>query len=217
MKNKPKKVQSRSYGLILPCEWDNHMQIVYKAKSLSKHYYWIKHDRDFYGDAAEDVDNPHEPGELKKPHIHLLMKFNSSRDLSTVQGYFMEFERLKENSFEVIRNIHGSERYLIHADNPEKFQYRIEEVETNDKLFRNVFLEKSSNSDLVKAMRSGLMQASTLTFDEYYAGFASFVEQMNSAYQIGMFTLNLIKEWRYHHMSSGGKRNSCLKDMDCPY
>jgi hypothetical protein len=124
---KNNRVASRTWGLILPCEWDNHMSIVHKAKTVAKYYYWIKHNRDFYGDAPEDLENEnsHSPGELKKEHIHLLMTFNSSRDLSTVRNYFSEFDQLKENSFEKIANAFGAKRYQVHADNPEKAQYKI--------------------------------------------------------------------------------------------
>jgi hypothetical protein len=194
---KPKKVQSRIYGLILPCKWENHMKIVHHAKTIAKYYYWIKHDRDFYGDAPEDAENSHEPGELKDAHIHLLFRFNNSRDLKTVQNYFKDFEELKENSLEVIRNAYGSERYLVHADNPEKAQYNIEEVETNDKLFKNVFVEKTSSDDLISLMHDGLMQHSALTFGEYLSKYKPFISQMTGPYQIGMFMLNLVKEWRF--------------------
>jgi hypothetical protein len=200
---KSKRVASRSWGLILPCSWESYMQIVYKVKTLAKYYYWIRHDRDFYGDAPEDAENPHAVGELKKPHIHLLFTFNSSRDLSTVQNYFSEFNELKENSYEIIRNVHGAKRYLIHADNPEKEQYKIEEVETNDKLFKNVFVEKASNEDLIDLMRDGLMQERSLTFNDYLSRFRPFISQMTNSYQIGVFMLNLIREWRFNSYDGG--------------
>jgi hypothetical protein len=137
--SREKKKQSRTYGIIIPSEWENAKQIILKAKQIAKHYYYIEHDKDYY---TEDGENG-AAGELKKKHIHLLFTFNSSRDLRTVANYFSEFPELKENSFELIHNAYGAKRYLIHADNPEKSQYYMFEVETNDPLFPDCFITKN--------------------------------------------------------------------------
>jgi hypothetical protein len=218
--SKSKRVASRVYGLILPCKWENHMKIVHHAKTIAKYYYWIKHDRDFYGDAPEDAENPHEPGEVKDPHIHLLFKFNSSRNLETVQNYFKDFEELKGNSFEVIRNAYGSERYLVHADNPEKAQYNIEEVETNDKLFKNVFVEKIASFDelnkLVESYNPTL--APPLLWKDYCDKFSASLVNLNS-YQKMCVLDHLRREWRFlvalveEHRKSKG--SDCYDG--CPY
>ena len=195
---KSKKIQSRTWGLILPCKWENHMQIVHKAKTLAKRYYWIKHDRDFYGDAPEDAENPHEPGELKAPHIHLLFTFNSSRDLSTVRNYFQEFPELVENSYEKIVNAHGSERYLIHADNPEKAQYKIEEVETNDKRFADIFIEKVASVDEYSSLVESYSPTNVqpVLWKDYCDKFKSSLVNLNS-YQKMCVLDHLRREFRF--------------------
>jgi hypothetical protein len=198
--SKIKKTQSRVYGLILPCEWKNCMEIVHHSKTVAKYYYWIKHNRDFYGDAPEDLENgesksAHAVGELKKEHIHLLMKFNNSRDLKTVHNYFSQFSELKENSFEIIRNDHGAKRYLTHADNPEKAQYKIEEVETNDKLFANVFVDKiSSSEELGILKRNYKFVLNRTTFDEYIDLWEPVLAGMNS-YQKSMIFFKICDRW----------------------
>jgi hypothetical protein len=171
------------------------MRIVHKAKSVAKYYYWIKHDKDFYGDASEDVENPHKPGELKKSHIHLLFTFNSSRDISTVQNYFKEFEELKENSFELIHNAYGAKRYLTHADNPEKYQYQIIEVETNDNLYPDVFIKKQSSSEEIISILNSYENANSLSVKDYCLNFSSILENLNT-YQKMVVISNLRKEWR---------------------
>ena len=75
------------------------------------------HDEDYQVDTETGEATP------KNAHYHVLMRFPNSRDLSTVQGYFKEFEFLRPNSYEKVLNLHGSVRYLAHVDNPEKFQY----------------------------------------------------------------------------------------------
>jgi hypothetical protein len=185
---KSKKVQSRSWGIIIPCEWECYMAIVHKAKALAKYYYWIKHDSDFY-----------EGGEIKKEHIHLLFTFNSSRDLSTVQNYFTDFKELKENSYEKINNIHGAKRYLIHADNPEKYQYQIIEVETNDRLYLNAFTEKMSSVEEINIILGSFESFEKLSCKDFCLKFASLLENMNS-YQKMVVISNLRREWRIQNM-----------------
>jgi hypothetical protein len=207
---KPKKIQSRTWGMVLPCEWPGHMAIVHHAKTLAKHYYWIRHDRDFYGDAPEDQsDSSHSPGELKKPHVHLLMTFNSSRDLSTVQNYFSEFPELKENSYEKIANAHGAKRYLTHADNPEKAQYKIEEVETNDKLFSNLFVEKISSHEEISILKANYKKSVyRMTFDEYIDLYEPILASMNT-YQKSMIFFKICDRWerRLMELESSGRKD----------
>ena len=189
-----KKVQARTWGLIIPCEWANHMNIVHKAKSVAKYYYWIKHDRDYYTEPDDNAENPHAVGELKKPHIHLLMTFNSSRDLKTLPSYFTEFPELKQNSFEKISNAYGAKRYLIHADNPEKFQYDKYEVETNDRLFLNCFIEKMSKCDMLDKFLDAY-DADVPTMRQYCEGFRPMLMEMPAA-QMSAALANYRKEWR---------------------
>jgi len=161
--SKAKKKQSRTYGIIIPSEWENAKAIIVKAKSVAKYYYYIEHDKDVF---TENTDFG-QIGEFKKKHIHLLFTFNSSRDLSTVCNYFSEFPELKENSFELINNAFGAKRYLVHADDPDKAQYNVLEVETNDKLFTNCFVEKLAADTEVKIIKENYKIKENETMDEY--------------------------------------------------
>lgn len=81
-------------------------------------YYIILHDKDVL-----------ENGETKKEHFHILVDNNN--------GY-KEFKkevvkRLYDKAlFENVRSPKTQARYLMHLDDPEKYQYPIEEVATND-------------------------------------------------------------------------------------
>ena len=102
-KKQPVRQASRVWGIIIPANWAIVEELLNFVRTLPK-YYYILHD----GDYTED-------GELKKPHYHCLIDFGSSRNLSTVVGYFSSFsEFLKENSFERIISKVGSIRYLVH-------------------------------------------------------------------------------------------------------
>lgn len=71
-----------------------------------------------------DVD---EIGTVKKPHIHWCGKRSSPAPLSTIANAV----GVEENSIEFCRNWKYSLRYLIHADNPEKYQYTADKVTAN--------------------------------------------------------------------------------------
>lgn len=71
-----------------------------------------------------DVD---ENGALKKPHVHWCGKRSSPAPISTVANAL----GVAENSIEFCKNWKYSLRYLIHADNPDKFQYSPDKVTAN--------------------------------------------------------------------------------------
>lgn len=78
-------------------------------------WYYILHDRDI------DADT----GELKKPHYHIVCSTGANTTDSAIS------KRLDGLSVQWIRktkNKVGAKRYLIHADDPDKFQYSVSDV-----------------------------------------------------------------------------------------
>jgi len=133
--NKEKKINSRSWQLIIPLDFPVE-EIKSKVKLIAKNYYFIMHNK--------DIDDFGEP---KKDHWHYLFTFSNSRDLNTVKGYFAEFPQLLDNSFEKVSSIVGAKKYLCHFDHPNKAQYNYKDVETNDELFKDLFLPLMAKSD----------------------------------------------------------------------
>lgn len=66
-------------------------------------------------------------GTVKKPHVHWCGKRSSPAPISTIAN----FVGVEENAIEFCRNWKYSLRYLIHADNPEKYQYTPDKVTAN--------------------------------------------------------------------------------------
>lgn len=64
-------------------------------------------------------------GQLKKPHYHVMLMFDSVKTLEQVERIFDTFLGVGN---EIIQSQRGYARYLCHLDNPEKFQYNIEDV-----------------------------------------------------------------------------------------
>lgn len=77
---------------------------------------YIKHDKDLQ-------DN----GEFKKIHWHLLLSFETKKSLSLIAKVL----QVEENLIECVNNYKSVERYLIHLDNGEKYQYNVEDVISN--------------------------------------------------------------------------------------
>lgn len=182
-----KKTTSRSYGLIIPKDWGNVDLILERAKEISKYYYIILHN--------SDCD---ENGELKKEHFHILMTFGAPLQLNTVFNKFNDLEKLQTNSFEIIRNIHGSKRYLVHIDNPEKFQYNADLVSTNDPLFKDCLITKKSNDAEVDEILTAFEKRELAkTEREYIDGFRPAFLSMNS-YQRLMSIIALKRDYKHN-------------------
>lgn len=65
-------------------------------------------------------------GELKKPHYHVLILFDSVKSVSQVAEIS---DRLNSPRPQKMDNARGAARYLCHLDNPEKVQYPCDKVQ----------------------------------------------------------------------------------------
>lgn len=86
-------------------------------------YYHIIHDKDV-------LDN----GELKTPHIHLLVELLTRQRKSTIINRLSKYSNIPSNcvSVDECRNISKSAQYLIHMNDKDKYQYEKSLIETND-------------------------------------------------------------------------------------
>ena len=82
-------------------------------KSTFPEFAYIRHDM--------DTD---ENGELKKPHIHWVGRLKGARYLSALADDL----GLPENMIERCRSFDASIRYLVHADDSDKYRYSLESV-----------------------------------------------------------------------------------------
>lgn len=66
-----------------------------------------------------------ENGELKKPHIHLMMMFPGPKSASNVKELIAPLGAV---GLEPVQSVSGMARYLCHLDNPDKAQYDMKYV-----------------------------------------------------------------------------------------
>lgn len=64
-------------------------------------------------------------GEKKKPHYHVMIMFDSTKYLDQAKEIF---DRVGGVGCEKVQSVRGYARYLCHLDNPEKAQYKTEDV-----------------------------------------------------------------------------------------
>lgn len=108
--------KSRAYiGVVYPdSESYNCTDVLIKLESFFESFAYITHDK--------DVDSN---GELLKPHIHWVGYCRNARLLSAVSNC----TGLPENSIEFCKSLKASIRYLVHADNKDKFAYDKKDIQ----------------------------------------------------------------------------------------
>lgn len=65
-------------------------------------------------------------GEDKKAHFHVLTLYEGKKTMEQAKEFFSKIGGV---GIEVVQSIRGYARYLCHLDNPEKYQYPVEDVQ----------------------------------------------------------------------------------------
>lgn len=91
----------------------------------------ILHDRDY-----------NELGDKKTLHYHLVIKFQNRFRVGSIINYIVDKFHCNANQVQIEKciDIGAQARYLIHLDNREKTQYRVDEVFTNNSDTYNYYL-----------------------------------------------------------------------------
>ena len=92
-------------------------------------YAWILHDADTNTDT----------GELIEPHIHVYIEFPNPRSFKSIADIL----DIPENMVCKVIDKNGILQYLIHKNQPDKFQYNFSDIHTNFDL-EPYFMEKSN-------------------------------------------------------------------------
>ena len=99
-------------------------------------YAFILHDRDI-----------NEQGEPKTPHIHLTMEIPHAKRLSTILKDVASFTLVNPLAVSIDKcsNLDASIQYLIHKNNPEKYQYSKDDIACNFADEIDTYMESSNN------------------------------------------------------------------------
>ena len=114
--------RSRAFAMVLyPQEDDTHYRALMKLCDIYN-YAFIEHISDKYEEDTEE----HKKGEPKKHHIHVIIKFDNPRHKSKIAKEL----GIEENYIQKA-NFVAYTRYLIHKDDPIKYQYEEKDIYTN--------------------------------------------------------------------------------------
>lgn len=117
------KYRGRVHLLMLYLDNEAHLEALDRI-SKSYDYAGCKHDRDTWTEEDEKKNPEHKAGELKKEHIHIVLRTpNATWNTALCKALGIE-ERFCEQA----ENFEKALQYLIHYNNPEKAQYQLEEV-----------------------------------------------------------------------------------------
>lgn len=200
--SKREEKQDRKFACIFYDDDD----IEFKLNRLQ--YFWdlfwyIKHDSDVWTETDSDtwpIDHNGDPfpyviGSLKKPHYHVVAYSNNPVTLGRAA---IKFD-IPSNRVQAVKSLKGAVRYLIHLDDPGKFQYDSSFLISNDPdLDKKLKIEKSVDDkatlllDIITNSKS-YIPLSTLSvwalkngcWDEFRRGqhlFISLLSEHNSYY-----------------------------------
>lgn len=115
-------------------ELENTLQELVFNKYITT-YAFIYHDKDIYtqedkDQAIKDNREYQEPNTIKKPHHHIIIIFkqNVSRNQIITRFIKQDLENNKTILTKQVIDKYSAYRYLTHKDNPEKVQYKEEDI-----------------------------------------------------------------------------------------
>lgn len=149
-----------------PEHWDSIISI---GKSSYSWYAFIYHDKD-------DTDK----------HLHILLYDEGG---TTLQSHCNRFSSvLPSNFIEKVWSPRAMARYLIHKDNPEKYQYRYEDIVTNGKDKLSSFFREDSG-DIVELYKDYCkVQEFRMTIDEFLDKYRGDMSSIPFHHKIGVIS-----------------------------
>lgn len=101
-----------------------HVACIDLLKSSGYSFAAILHDKDTYLESECTPDNGHTPGELKKPHWHVVLRLTNARWRDGIADEL----GIKHNYLEVCRNRDNALLYLVHEGFNDRYQYDVSDV-----------------------------------------------------------------------------------------
>lgn len=153
---------------------------------------YIRHDRD-----------------PKKIHWHVILCFEGKKSLKQLQE-IVDNIGAANGHFEVVNSIRAMARYLIHLDDPDKFQYDIEEVKSIAIDYNNIVGLPSDKYRTIREMMAFCEEEHILSFYEL-TNYASIHKEAwfkclcdNGAYIMDKFLKS--KQWTWEQAMRNGNK-----------
>lgn len=134
-KEKLEKYRSRTHMLLLYPDNEQHCKAVEQIKQ-SYDYAMILHDRDYFTEGENS-------GELKKAHWHIVLRFNQAVWNSAICKEL----GIETKFIEDVKKFDNALQYLIHYNDSDKAQYKIDDVQGNLKSRLKESINKNEKSE----------------------------------------------------------------------
>ena len=176
------KYRARVHMLLLYPDNESHVEVLSKI-TKSYDYAGITHDRDYWTAEDEKKNPEHKQGELKKEHIHIVLRTPNA----TWNTAICKELGLEEKFCEQVKNIDRALQYLLHYNEPDKTQYHIDDVYGSLRVKLSESIKKNEKSEgekvveLITYIEEQTKPISIKTFASYCASNGYWSEFRRSA------------------------------------
>lgn len=193
-----KNVKKRNWAFVLypesaPQDWKEQLQLSGLAGAISP-----LHDKDV---------NP--TGEPKKPHYHVILVYGSPTTYNNVKAFT---DKLNQPIPQPLEQVRGYYRYFTHKDNPEKYQYNEQDIQTINGFDISEFIEITKSEILaIKAKLQTLIREKD--FQEY-ADFLDYLQDFGDKTDYDIASSHTIFFNTYLKSRRYGKRDGTIRTDD---
>ena len=159
--------KNRNFSCVLYGNVTNLNEFLKSAEYVPRQYAYIVHDKDI-------KDN----GEVKKTHIHLILCYENARSLESVEKGLIKYmsigeENLQNAFIEPCRDLKGAYGYLIHKNEPNKYQYSESDIVCSSS---DYFTHVSSTNDYISVIMDFIdKQDRIVTYSELVRHFGNLI------------------------------------------
>lgn len=145
-----------------PPEWEDYLSSINLP-------IWVSpvHDKDVWTKADEKADSRHKAGSSKKPHYHLICQYETQVDRAT---FLKDMAYLNGSDYvKHVRSLVSMVRYLVHMDDPQKAQYKQEDVRVFGSANIDLMAElgKEERHIMLRQMRRYIRQNNVVNFCDF--------------------------------------------------
>ena len=155
------QTRSRTFAVILYPAEDIKHKFLLDWYTKHERVVWITHDKDKWQAEDEKLNSDHKAGTNKKPHVHMLIRYEQPKTLGSITKKFTDFYNLNNtqpiNNFHVekVSDINDYIRYMIHstieAQYQLKYQYKQSDLHGDKQLIESALsCGRDNRSDLNK-------------------------------------------------------------------
>lgn len=164
------KYRARVHMILLYPDNESHVEVLSKI-TKSYDYAGITHDRDIWSADDEKKNPEHKQGELKKEHIHIVLRTPNA----TWNTAICKELGLEEKFCEQVKNIDRALQYLLHYNEPDKTQYSIDDVygSLRTKLIESIKKNEKSEGEKVVELIEYIETQTTPISIKQFAGYCA--------------------------------------------